>query len=39
VNVSAGVSDGRFTAVVGGAAGHTLEPGMQVITDVRIASK
>ena len=39
VNVSAGVSDGRFTEVVGGAAGHTLEPGMQVITDVRIASK
>jgi HlyD family secretion protein len=39
VNVSTGVSDGRFTEVVDGAAGHALEPGMQVITDVRVASE
>jgi HlyD family secretion protein len=39
IGVTVGVTDGRFTEVVGGAPGEALEPGMQVITDVRVSSK
>jgi HlyD family secretion protein len=35
VDVTVGVTDGRFTEIVGGG----VEPGMQVITDVPISSK
>jgi HlyD family secretion protein len=38
VDVIVGVTDGRFTEVVGGA-GEALEAGMQVITDARVPSK
>lgn len=38
-NVTAGVTDGRYTEVDGGATGDGLEPGMQVITDVVTSTK
>lgn len=39
MGVTVGVTDGRFTEVAGGAPGGALQPGMQVITDVRVSSK